>query len=59
MKVLYNYGGFCLEGHHTLCTLKVVFVIIPQVLFSYVNIAIGVIKNYCIILLWGYCDWIY
>ena len=53
MKVLSNYAGLCLGGH-TLCTVKVVFVIIPLVLFCYVNIADTVIKNYCIILLWGY-----
>ena len=44
-----NYAGFSL-GDHTLCTVKVVFVIIPLVLFCYVNIAIGVIKVFCIIL---------
>ena len=53
-----NYGGFRLRGH-TLCTVKVVFVIIPLMLFCYVNFAFGVIKNYCKILLWDYCDWIY
>ena len=39
-----NYGGFRLRGH-TLCTVKVVFVIIPLVLFCYVNFAFGVIKT--------------
>ena len=53
MKVLYNYGGFGLEGH-TLCTVKVVFVIIPLVLFCYVNSEVSVIKYYCMILLWMY-----
>ena len=44
-KLFVNFSclkDFCLYG------------IIPLVLFCYVNIAVSVIINYCIILLWGY-----